>query len=109
MDHGVNQHQAEDPAAVAGNQRLGIWLFFIYAAIYLAYIAVCVLWTDLLDQQLIGGLVNSVVFGFGLIVLAIVVAFIYGLACRSTILPVVIDPHTAPAETRGPAGPGAGE
>jgi hypothetical protein len=43
------------------------------------------------------------------------VAFIYGLACRSTILPVVIDPHTAPAETRGPvetrgpAGPGAGE
>jgi len=82
MDHGSNQHQVEDPAVIVWNQRLGLKLFAIYAAVYFLYIVICVAWVELLDATWVLGIPNSVVFGFGLILLALVIALIYGLFCR---------------------------
>lgn len=87
MDHGSNQRQSEDPAAVAWNQRLGLLLFCLYAATYALFLLVCVTGGPALQATWLWGLSNSVVLGFGLIVLAIVIALVYGLACRKTELP----------------------
>ncbi len=84
MDHGSNQHQVEDPAVIAWNQRLGLKLFAIYAAVYFLYIVICVAWVELLDATWVLGIPNSVVFGFGLILLALVIALVYGILCRSS-------------------------
>lgn len=87
MDHGCNQRQAEDPAAVAWNQRLGWWLFVFYAATYVLFLLVCIGGGQWLLATWLGGLSNAVVMGFGLILLAVVVALVYGVACRTTELP----------------------
>lgn len=87
MDHGCNQRQSEDPAAVAWNQRLGLVLFWVYAATYGLFLLVCVTGGSTLQATWLWGLSNAVVLGFGLIVLAIVIALVYGLACRTTELP----------------------
>lgn len=82
MDHGPNQQQTEDPRNIARNQSIGWFLFFLYALAYFGFIVVCVLMPDILDQRLILDLPNSVSFGFGLILLAMVLALVYGVACR---------------------------
>lgn len=84
MDHGCNQRQAEDPTAVAWNQRLGLWLFAVYALTYAAFLLVCIGGGEWLLATWLGGLSNAVVMGFGLIVLAVLVALVYGMACRTT-------------------------
>jgi len=96
MDHGCNQRQTEDPAAVAWNQRLGLVLFWVYAATYGLFLLVCVTGGPVLQATWLWGLSNAVVLGFGLIVLAIGIALVYGLACRTTELP---GPATRVGET----------
>lgn len=84
MDHGANQVQKEDRETVIRNQRLGLKLFAVYAVTYLLFILCCITSPELLAASLLLGISNSVVFGFGLIILAIVIALIYGLACRGS-------------------------
>jgi uncharacterized membrane protein (DUF485 family) len=87
MDHGCNQSQLEDPAAVAWNQRLGLLLFVVYATIYALFLLICVVGGEWLRATWLVGISNAVMLGFGLILLAVVIAFVYGLACRTTELP----------------------
>lgn len=82
MDHGPNEHQAEDPQAIARQQRRGLILFAIYATVYLLYILCCIGSPQTLEATYLFGIANSVTFGFGLITLAIVIALAYGLMCR---------------------------
>jgi uncharacterized membrane protein (DUF485 family) len=84
MDHGPNESQLEDPRTVARNQRRGLILFAVYAVTYLMYILCCVGSPETLEATLFFGIANSVIFGFGLIVLAIIIALFYGLLCRET-------------------------
>jgi len=84
MDHGANQVQKEDRETVIRNQRLGLKLFAVYAVTYLLFIICCITSPNLLAATWLLGISNSVVFGFGLIILAIVIALIYGLACRGS-------------------------
>ncbi len=84
MDHGANQIQKEDAATVVRNQRLGLKLFAAYAITYFLFIVCCMTSPGLLQATPLWGISNSVVFGFGLIFLAIAIALIYGLACRGS-------------------------
>ena len=61
--------------------RLGIILFFIYAAVYAGYAFIGVAYTELLNVKVIGNVSLSIVYGFGIILLAIVMGFIYSLVC----------------------------
>lgn len=82
MDHGENVKEQEDPQVVAWNRRLGLILFAIYSAIYAAYVLVNTFSPQWMDQVSLLGLNNAVLTGFGLILAAIVIAFLYGFLCR---------------------------
>jgi uncharacterized membrane protein (DUF485 family) len=61
--------------------RLGIILFFIYAAIYAAFVFIGLVYTELLGVHAIGKINLAIVYGMGLIILAGVMGFIYSWVC----------------------------
>lgn len=61
--------------------RLGLILFLVYAFIYVVFVLLGLFFTDALGMIVIGGLNLAIVYGFGLILLAIVMGFIYSLVC----------------------------
>lgn len=61
--------------------RLGLILFFVYAAIYAVFVIIGLSYTHLMGVKVIAGLNLAVVYGMGLIILAIVMGYIYSLIC----------------------------
>ena len=64
------------------NARIGLRLFWFYAAIYFGF----VLWNALapasMEQTVLGGVSLAVVSGLAVIGLAVVLALLYGVLCR---------------------------
>ncbi|QDT06854.1 hypothetical protein K227x_52750 [Rubripirellula lacrimiformis] len=65
------------------NTRLGLWLFLIYLALYLGFVLINAFAANVMETIVIAGLNLAIVYGFGLIVAALVMALIYGVMCRS--------------------------
>ncbi len=61
--------------------KLGLKLVSIYGFFYFAFVIIGIFFTDLLSLKIFGGLTLAIVYGFGIIVLAIAMGFIYSLAC----------------------------
>ena len=61
--------------------RNGLILFGVYSLIYLGFILINILSPGLMAKEVIGGVNLAVVYGFGLIVLAIVMGVIYNALC----------------------------
>ncbi len=81
MDHGPSSQWGEDNAA-AYKTRIGMRMFLLYCIVYGGFVLINSLWPKLMEKA-IGGLNLAVVYGFGLIILALVMALIYNaLACR---------------------------
>ena len=70
----------KDPA-FAYKRRLGVILFLIYGAIYAAFVILNIAKASLMEAILFGGLNLAVVYGFGLIILALILALAYNRAC----------------------------
>lgn len=77
-----------EPAAQSGpdpasdyKQRLGIIMFFIYAIIYGGFIAINVVNAELMELPIVLGLNLAMVYGFILIVTALVMALVYNHLC----------------------------
>jgi uncharacterized membrane protein (DUF485 family) len=70
----------KDPA-FAYKRRMGVWMFFAYAAVYVVFIAINVIKPRLMETVLFAGLNLAVVYGFALIVIALVMALFYSAAC----------------------------
>jgi uncharacterized membrane protein (DUF485 family) len=77
-----------EPAAKAGKdpafafkRRLGVIMFIAYAAIYAAFVLINLLSPGLMGWIALAGLNLAVVYGFGLIVLALILALIYNALC----------------------------
>ena len=64
------------------NARLGILLFAIYLALYLGFVLINAWRADLMERIVLAGLNLAVVYGFGLILVAFLLALIYGVMCR---------------------------
>ena len=64
------------------NTRLGLILFVIYLALYLGFVLINAFAADLMDTIALAGLNLAIVYGFALIVMALVLAAIYGVMCR---------------------------
>ncbi len=64
------------------NARLGIILFLVYLAFYGGFVLVNAFQADLMDMVVFAGLNLAVVYGFALIVVAIVMSMVYGLWCK---------------------------
>ena len=61
--------------------KLGVYMFFFYVIIYAGFIVINVASSKLMELILFAGLNLAVVYGFGLIVLAIVMGIIYNNLC----------------------------
>jgi len=60
--------------------KLGIYMFIAYTILYFAFIAIAIIDARLLGMD-IGSLNLAIVYGFGLIVVAIILALIYNYLC----------------------------
>ena len=77
-----------EPAAKTGpdpafqfKRRLGAWMFVLYALVYAGFVVVNLVRPGAMEIVLFGGLNVAVVYGFGLIIFALVLALIYSRAC----------------------------
>ena len=63
------------------NARYGLVLFLIYVVFYAGFVAICAFSFETMRIE-IAGVNLAVIYGLGLIVLALVLAIIYMLMCR---------------------------
>jgi uncharacterized membrane protein (DUF485 family) len=64
------------------NSRLGLILFAFYSVLYAAFVLISAFATDVMDTIVVAGLNLAIVYGFGLIIAALVLALIYGAMCH---------------------------
>lgn len=74
------------------NTRLGLILFFVYSVFYLGFVLINAFSADSMETETLAGLNLAIVYGFGLIVFALILALIYGFMCRNEVPPVA-DPE----------------
>ena len=79
-----------EPAAQTGKDpasdfktRLGVKMFFVFAFVYALFVGINVIDPLAMEGIVFGGLNLAVVYGFGLIVLALIMALIYERICSN--------------------------
>jgi uncharacterized membrane protein (DUF485 family) len=87
------------------NARLGLWLFAIYLTLYLVFVFLSAFAAPLMERPVLAGLNLAIVYGFGLILSALVMALIYGGLCKSE---PIDHPPSSHARASGPSGDDAG-
>ena len=80
MFHEPAASSGKDPAS-AFKARLGMWLFLVYGLIYAGFVAINLLKPKAMEAVVLFGLNLAVVYGMGLIILALIMALIYNRAC----------------------------
>ncbi|HXI00330.1 MAG TPA: DUF485 domain-containing protein [Sphingobacteriaceae bacterium] len=61
--------------------RLGVWFFFLYLFFYAGFVAIGVLNYELLGQEVMMGLNLAIIYGFGLILFAVLLGILYNYLC----------------------------
>jgi len=69
--------------AISYKSKLGVWLFFVYASVYAGFVAIGVLAPTVMGERLFLGLNLAVIYGFGLIAFALVLALAYNAKCSA--------------------------
>ena len=64
------------------NTRLGLLLFLVCLALYTGFVLINAFAADQMETIVLAGLNLAIVYGFGLIAFALVLALIYGALCR---------------------------
>ncbi len=80
MFHGPAAKVGKDPATPY-KTRLGVWMFALYSLVYASFVAISVTNVSVLEAEGMLGMNLAVVFGFGLIVVALILALIYNHLC----------------------------
>lgn len=80
MDHGPAVKLGKDNAS-EWKAKLGVKLFFVYAAFYGGFITINTVKPKLMGVTVFAGLNLAIVYGMGLIILAIVMGLIYNYFC----------------------------
>ena len=76
--------EQEDAAVVAHNTRMGVILFIVYVVFYGGFMALSAFSPDTMSRPFLAGVNLAVVYGFALIVAALVLALIYMKVCRKS-------------------------
>lgn len=78
-------HEPAAPAgkdyAVAYKTRLGIWMFICYSIFYAGFVAINLLKPELMGKIVFVGLNLATVYGFALIIVALLQALVYSSLC----------------------------
>lgn len=80
MDHGPAVKLGVDHAQKK-KQRLGVWLFIVYTIVYAIFVAIGVTNYEMMGKTVLGNQNLAVVYGFGLIIFAIILGIIYNWIC----------------------------
>lgn len=80
MLHENKQILSTDHAAQR-KAKLGVLLFFIYTFIYSGFVAIGLTKSQWMGLKFFGGQNLAIIYGFGLIILAIIMGFIYNYLC----------------------------
>jgi uncharacterized membrane protein (DUF485 family) len=81
MLHEPASQGGKDPAADY-KMRLGVWMFLAYCLLYAVFVTLNLTNPLLMEAPSLFGLNLATVFGFGLIVVALIQALIYDALCR---------------------------
>jgi uncharacterized membrane protein (DUF485 family) len=85
-DH-ENVREDEHPDLVARNTRIGLGLFAVYLLLYAGFMGLSTFAPEVMKVRY-GGINLSVLYGFGLIIAALILAIIYLLLCRRPVADV---------------------
>ncbi len=66
------------------NARLGLWLFGLYLLLYGGFVLVNAFSPETMEQTPFGGINLAISWGFGLILAAVILSFVYGLFCKAS-------------------------
>ncbi len=80
MDHGPAVTHEPDPAS-SYKTRIGVFLVIIYGLIYAGFVALNTIIPRIMETEIVFNLNLAVVYGFGLILLAIIMGLIYNRLC----------------------------
>jgi len=80
MQHGPAVELGEDNASKY-KEKLGVKLFFVYLIIYAGFVLIGLLKPEMMGIHVLGKQNLAIVYGFGLIFLAIIMGFIYNFFC----------------------------
>jgi len=80
VDHTPAKEWKEDEATSKLKSKIGIWMFLGYAVVYVTFIILNVVNPKIMGTD-IGNLNLAIVFGFCLILLALILALIYNALC----------------------------
>ena len=80
MGHGPATNWEKDNASEY-KTRTGIKLFLIYCSIYLGFVVINTIKPKLMGLKIAFGLNLACIYGFGLIILAIIMGLLYNAAC----------------------------
>ena len=75
--------EKENAADVLRNARIGLALFFVYLALYGGFMALSAFYLETMRSTPFGGVNLAILYGFGLIVGAIVLALLYMVLCKA--------------------------
>ncbi len=78
--HGPAAKLGKDNAS-SKKSRLGVILFLFYTAVYAGFVIIGLVNPELMGLHVIGKQNLAIVYGFGLIFLAIIMGFIYNAIC----------------------------
>lgn len=82
FDHGRHERAgAEHPKTAARNSRYGLALFAVYLLLYGGFVLLSAFAPEMMERQPLAGLNLAVLYGFGLIIAAFVLALLYGWLC----------------------------
>jgi uncharacterized membrane protein (DUF485 family) len=79
--HGPSTDWGEDHAS-AFKTRVGIWMFILYAIIYAGFVLINTLNPKLMASD-IGSLNLAIIYGFGLLLFALMLAVVYNAICSA--------------------------
>ncbi|WP_442485486.1 DUF485 domain-containing protein [Aeoliella sp. SH292] len=65
------------------NARIGLWLFALYVLLYGGFVLLNAFAPEAMEWTPAMGVNLAIWYGFGLIVAAILLAFLYGFLCRT--------------------------
>jgi uncharacterized membrane protein (DUF485 family) len=81
-EHAVAHVETETEDTIARNARIGLYLFGVYVLFYAGFMVLSAFAPEIMARRPFGGLNLALIYGFGLIALAWVLAIIYMVFCR---------------------------
>jgi uncharacterized membrane protein (DUF485 family) len=85
LDFKASDHrEQEDAAVVAHNTKIGLILFACYVALYAGFMALSAFQPAVMSRPVLAGANLAVVYGFVLILAALVLALLYMRICRKS-------------------------